>query len=568
MLVGILLTNFAIAKKIELSFNSNLVLITGETGTGKTIIMKGLSAACGGSVSSEVIRSNSEKAQVEASFTLSNTEKTREILKEFDLLDDDSVVILTRTIFKNRTKAGLNGHFVPIKILEKVGRSLIDMHGQHEVQSLLNVENHINILDRFGGKDLIFLRDKVGKEVQELKSLNSKIAELKEQDRKYREERDFINFEIEELKKADLRKDEEEELKKEERVLSNSQELTRLINESRILISQSENRSILDLLDELLGDIEKASIISDNFSGIAQRIETLRSEISDIDRELSDFSEDNLFDPVRLNEIEERLSFISTLKMKYRKSVPELIDYLAELEERSNSFSSLNNQIEFLENKRTALLGELKDDVLLLSEERKRVAESFRKSVLLELKDLAMENADFKVSIRNIEDSNGIKIEDKIFKLFSYGIDSVRFMIAPNPGEGFKDLASIASGGELSRVMLAIKKVIAAVDEIPTLAFDEVDAGIGGKTGEKVAEKLLEISKFRQVICITHLPQIASLPGEHLVIEKEVKGKETFLTVRKLGEKGRINEIARMISGSNITETTLKQAEELLRRWV
>ncbi len=568
MLVGLLLTDFAIAKKIELSFDSNLVIITGETGTGKTIIMKALSAVCGGSVNSDVLRANSEKAQVEASFTLNNADKTKNILKKLDLLDDENVVILTRTVYKNRTKSGLNGHFVPLRTLEEIGRSLIDMHGQHEVQSLLDSGNHIHILDRFGGNDLLTLRQKVNSEIQQLRKLNAQITELMEQDRKYKEEREFIDFEISELQKAELKDGEEEKLQEEEKLLSNYQELSGLIDESRVIISQGEAYSIVDQLDALLSNMERAAEISNNFSQLVERIEALNSEIRDIDRELSDFSGENLFDSDRLNEVEERLSLISTLKMKYKKEVPELIAYLSELEEKSSSFSSLGDRIEKLEAERNTLIKELEADALALSEKRKKVAVEFRKEVLGELKDLAMENTDFKVSIKNVVDKDGIEVNGVKFKLFPYGIDVIKFVIAPNPGEGFKDLTLIASGGELSRIMLAIKRVIAAVDDISTLAFDEVDAGIGGKTGEKVAEKLLEIAKFRQVLCITHLPQIASLPGEHLVVEKEVRNGETFLSVKKLDEKERKNEIARMISGSNITETTLRQAEELLRRWV
>ncbi len=568
MLLGLLLSNFAIAKKIELSFDSNLVIITGETGAGKTVIMKALSAACGGSVTSDVIRSNTEKAQVEASFSLNEENKAKSVLKNYDLLEGDNIVILTRTIRRNRTKAGINGHFVPLKILQDVGRSLVDMHGQHEVQSLLNENNHIDILDRFGGSELLTLKERVKEEISRLKDINAKIGELTEQDKKYREEREFINFEIAELRKADLKEGEEESLKEEEKLLTNAQELSDLINESRFIISQSDSYSLIDQMDKLLANIENASRISNEFSSLIDRLENLRSELRDIDRELSNFSSESLFDPERLSEIEERLSLLSALKMKYRREIPELIDYLAELEEKSNSFSNLNERIEELKNEKEELLKKLKGDATSLSSKRAEVAARFRKEVLRELKDLAMENADFAVDIARLEDTNGIDIDGKKVKLFSDGIDSVKFVIAPNPGEGFKKLSLIASGGELSRIMLAIKRVIAEVDEIPTLAFDEVDAGIGGKTGEKVAEKLLEISKYRQVICITHLPQIASLPGEHLVVEKEIKDGETYLTVKKLNDSERVNEIARMISGSNITRTTLMQAKELLRRWV
>ncbi len=568
MLAGLLLTDFAIAKKTEIAFSSNLVLITGETGAGKTIIMRAISAACGSAINNNVIRTGSEKAQIEASFTLNDSQRGRQILEKYDLLDEENIVILTRTVYNNRTRAGINGHFVSVKALGELGSTLIDMLGQHAVQSLLNKDNHIHILDRFGGKELLVLSEQVRHEVLTLKEITAEITELTEKDRKYKEERDFIDFEIAELDKANLVEGETEELQKKEKILANAQELSDLILESHSIISQNEGGSILDLLDKLLFNISKASKIAPSLLTSLERIESLRAEIKDMDMELVDFSGENLRDPEELSEIEERLSLLSTLTMKYRRNVSELISYFNELKGKAGLFNSLSDKIDNLQKKKKIIFGKLKIDASNLSKMRYNAAEKFRKQVVKELKDLAMENADFKVYIESIEDKNGISIDGKKVKIFSSGIDSVKFLIAPNVGEDFKDLASIASGGELSRIMLAIKRVIANIDEIPTLAFDEVDAGIGGKTGEKVAEKLLEISHFRQVICITHLPQIASLPGEHFVVEKEVKNKETFLNVKKLTDDERVNEIARMISGSNITETTINQAKELLRRWI
>lgn len=568
MLIGLLLTDFAIAKKVEVGFNSNLVVITGETGAGKTILMKAISAGCGSSVSSDVIRSGSETARVEVSFAIDKTNQVWNILKSYDLLDEEDLVILTRVINKNRTKAIINGHFVPLKILSQVGRNLIDMHGQHDVQSLLNPNTHIDVLDRFGGRELLKLRNDVTLKIRRLNEVNKKLSELKESDKKYSEEREFIAFEIKELENANLSVDEEEDLLREEKVLSNAQELFNLLEESRLLLSQSEDSSLIDLMEKLSENLSNAAHISEEFSEVANQSEEIVSQLKDIDRNLSDFASDNLFDPERLAEIQERLSFLSTLKIKYKRTIPELISYLQELKDKLSSFNSLDEQIDALYKERKDLIEELSIKCQELSNLRKSAAEKFEKLIKNELADLAMENAQFKVSIKQIPDENGLKINNKLFKLFPNGTDKVEFLIAPNPGEGFKPLSSIASGGELSRVMLAIKHVIADVDNIPTLAFDEVDAGIGGKTGERVAKKLLEISKYRQVICITHLPQIASLPAEHFVVNKEVRNGETYLTVKKLSDEERVEEIARMISGSNITQTTINQAKELMRRWV
>ncbi len=570
MLVGLLLKNFAIAKKVELAFNSRLVVITGETGAGKTILMKALSVACGGSAGGDVIRRDSEKAQIEASFTLDDSERAKSKLSEYGLIEEDDIAVLSRTILGklgNRTKGNINGHFVPIKILNEIGKSLVDMHGQHEVQSLLKVENHLRILDRFGGKEVLSLKESVHKKYQLLNKLVAEIDKLTEENRKYKKERDFIEFEINELEEANLSAEEEEELKREEKILSNTQEFAELIESSKTLLTQRENGSILDLLDDFIDNVREASEINPLLSDILTRAERIRAEIKDFDRELSEFESENLFDPERLAEIENRLSFLSTLKIKYRKEIPELISYLRELKERYESFSSLSEEIRQKEREREKLIAELENDCEKLSEMRRNTAKLFEESVMKELKDLAMEHAKFKVEINNVPDDNGLRVSGTRVKLFPFGTDLAEFKISPNPGEGFKPLTLIASGGELSRIMLAIKRVIAEVDEIPTLAFDEVDAGIGGKTGEKVAEKLFEISRYRQVICITHLPQIASLPAEHFVVEKEVKGAETFLSVKKLSEEERVKEIARMISGTNITNTTIRQAKELLGRW-
>ncbi len=567
MIVGLLLKDFAIAKKVELAFDSNLIVITGETGAGKTILMKAIATACGSSISSDVIRSNAEKAQVEASFTLDGSENAKAVLLKYDLLEEDNVLILSRTVYGSRTKASVNGHFVPIKILNEIGRKLIDMHGQHDVQTLLKPENHLDVLDRFGGPEMLSLREEIHKEFLLLRELKNEIKRLEEEDQKYRQERDFIEFEINELENANLSPDEEEELRKEEKILSNSQEFAELIESSKMLLTQNEEASILDLVDKFIDFLSEASRINPDLNDILTRAEQIKTEIRDFDRELSEFEAENIYDPEKLSQIQERLSFLSTLKIKYRKEIPELIDYLNELKEKSESFSSLSEEIETKKSEVESLISSLEEKCAKLNELREQTARVFEQKVLAELKDLAMEHAEFRVQITQIPDKDGILVHGKCVKLFPFGTDVVEFRIAPNPGEGFKPLASVASGGELSRIMLAIKRVIAKVDNIPTLAFDEVDAGIGGKTGEKVAEKLYDISKYRQVICITHLPQIASLPAEHFVVEKKVENGETFLTVKKLTENERVKEIARMISGTNVTDTTIKQAEELLRRW-
>lgn len=568
MILGLLVTNLAIAKKIELSFDSNLVVISGETGAGKTIIMNAIGIACGANASQELIRTGEKSALIEVSFTLNNTPKAIGILQRLSLYDKEEMLIISRLISKNRTRNTINGHLILSKELKEVGRTLVDLHGQYEAQSLLDVNNHIKLLDKFGGRGMSEIREKVVAEISRFNEIKNTLTELEDTDRKYKEERDFINFEISELEGANLIEGEEEELREEEKILSNAKELSDLLKMSQDLINNDEGTSIFKLFSLLRNNIEKATEITEKIKYISDSIEKMQTELKEINRDISNFNMSIIYDPERLIYIEDRLALISKLKMKYRKSILELIEYLRQLKDKVSSFNSVTDKIDNLKKEEDKLLKMIGFDALELSLKRKEVAEQFRERVISELRDLAMENADFKVDFEAVGDNEGVLIDGKKVKLFSDGIDSVQFIIKTNPGDDFKPLTSIASGGEISRVMLAIKTVLAEVDEIPVLAFDEVDAGIGGKTGEKIGEKLLEISKYRQIICITHLPQIASLPGQHFVVEKNIKNNETFLTVRELNEYERIGEIARMISGTNVTDTTIKQARELMRRWV
>lgn len=566
MLLGLIIKNLAIAKKVELSFEKNLVIISGETGAGKTIIMNAIGIACGSNSNADVIRSGEESAIVEASFSLNDSRKALELLESKSLYDGEDVVVISRSISHTRGKSLINGHLVSIRELSDIGKLLIDMHGQHEIQSLLDSANHLKFVDKYGGKEIIALRDKVMVEISRYNEVRKLIEDYTTQDEKYKEEIDFINFEIQEIENSKLSEEEEQELESEEKILANIKELSEISSSAEKILSDDEI-SILKMISSLKMLLAKGSQLTEKLLPFKEQIDNLEIEFKELYRNISNFSQSLVFDPNRLQYVQERLSILSKLKLKYKKNIPEIIEYLEDLKKQVASFNSLRDKIDLLEEEKKSLENSIKEHAIELSKKRKDASLNFAKSVEEQLKDLALENAKFMVKFEYIPDDNGIEIGNTKYKLQRDGIDTCEFVICTNPGEDFKPLSQIASGGELSRVMLAIKYVLAQLDEIPILAFDEVDAGIGGKTGEKVAEKLIEISKYRQVICITHLPQIASLPGEHYVVEKEIRDGETYLGVKKLNEYERINEIARMISGSNITETTIKQAEELLRRW-
>jgi len=565
MLLGLIIRDLAIAKNVEINFDSNLIIFTGETGAGKTIIMNAIALSCGGNASPDIIRTGADSAVVEASFSIENS-RIKSLLTEFSLYEGEDTLVVLRTISKTRSKVVVNGHLVSLRELQEIGKHLVDLHGQHEIQSLLDRNNHLSYLDKYGEVELS-LREQVTEHISEFKMLCKKIEELLEEDKKFKEERDFINFEIDELEKAHLKEGEEEELDSEYKILSNAKELTAIVEEAVSILSESEY-AVIKQISKTLNLLSKATDISDKIKDFKNRLEADLIDIKEVVRDLTGFLSNIVIDPERLSYIEARLDQLSKLKLKYRRNIKELIDYLENLKERVKGFNDVVSEIESLEKRKRELEEILRIEVKALSEKRHEVASKFERAVEAELKDLAMESAKFKVQLSSVESPPSIEIDGRGVKLFNDGIDTCEFLISPNPPHDFKPLINIASGGELSRVMLAIKHVIAKVDEIPVLAFDEVDAGIGGKTGEKVAEKLLSISRYRQVICITHLPQIAALPGTHFVVEKHVTNGETELSVRRLStEYERVNEIARMISGTNITETTIKQAKELLGRW-
>ncbi|MGC9171528.1 DNA repair protein RecN [Caldisericum sp.] len=566
MLLGLIIKNLAIAKNVEISFDRNLIVITGETGAGKTIIMNAIALACGENTNTDIIRTGEESATIEASFFIGENQKLKSILEGYSLYDGEDVLVISRTISKTKSKVIVNGHLVSLKQLGEIGRNLIDMHGQHEIQSLLDRSTHLKYLDKFGGDKILQLKEIVISDIAEYRKLIQTLKELIEKDSKFRQEREFINYEIAELEKANLKDGEEEELEAEYKLLSNAKELISTLESVQESLS-SGDFSVIKGLNTSITLLQKVSDYSNDIKSLKERLESNLIDIKEISRDLANFYGSIVVDPERLSYLENRLDEISKLKLKYKKSIRELINYLSELKESVRSFNEISEEIEEIQKKKNELEAKIRKEVLELSKMRFEVAKEFERQIENELKDLAMENAKFIVKIYQVEDPDGLNIDGKSYKLFYDGIDACEFLISPNPPHDFKPLASIASGGELSRVMLAIKYVIAKVDDIPVLAFDEVDSGIGGKTGEKVAEKLFEISKYRQVICITHLPQIASLPAEHFVVEKIVKDNETMLNVKKLNEYERINEIARMISGSNITDTTIKQVKELMGRW-
>ena len=561
MLQELHINNFSIIDDASVQFGIGFNVITGETGAGKSIIINALSLSLGERAASECVRSGEKEALVESLFEISPkkfSKSVNEAIKDLGVSTDE-ILILKRIISsQGKNRAYINSSMANVQTLTDISRNIIDIHGQYEHQSLLTPENQLDLLDMFGGlnKD----RDHVGKLYASLSSFKTRIKSLEQKDRERAQRLDILNYQINEIESAGLRQDEEAELVEEEKVLGNAGHLAELANRSYELLYSSDNAS-LEAISAIIEDLRKISEIDSRAKETLKSAEDALPLLEETYYFLRDYKDSLDFNPARLEQIQQRLELIKTLEKKYGASINEILDYreksLIELEELQHS----EETIEALKSELTEMRKSFTDKVTTLSKKRKDIAGKVESAVVKQLAELSMPDTRFVISITQLHGDDTLDG----FQANQTGIDNVEFFISPNIGEELKPLAKIVSGGELSRIMLALKGIMAKGDKIPILVFDEIDAGIGGKTAETVGKKLKALSKNHQVICITHLPQIASYADRHLKIEKTVAKKRTVVTIKQLDKNNRTEEIARMLSGE-ITDLSLKHSRELLKR--
>ena len=560
MLLELIINDFALIDNLKLEFCQGLNILTGETGAGKSIIIDSVNFVLGERSSKDIVRYGAEKTYVEAVFENPGNTELSNMAKEYGFDLDDGLIILSREMtILGRSICRINGRAATSSILKEVGNYLIDIHGQHEHQSLLNEDRHRELLDMFGGnnlkelkKDVYILYHKVSDIKKELRSL---AGDGRERERKL----DLLNFQINEINEAKLKIGEEDELLKQKKIVSNSEKLfLALSNSYNILYGGLEDSPpVSDRLGLVISEIESVLNIDDSLKDIYKGIEDSYYSIEAIISDIREYRDNIEFDPELINTIELRLDLINNLKRKYGSSIEDIIEFKKRAEKELEYITSSQDRINELEIELQKQTEMLYTKSLELSKLRKVTAEGLEKSIVYELKFLGMEKAIFKI------DFNTSKINGQI-SYSENGFDVIRFLISMNPGEAVKPLSKVASGGETSRIMLAIKTAFADTDNIPSLIFDEIDTGISGKAAQAVAEKLGQISSSHQVICVTHLPQIASMADTHFYISKSVFEDRTKTSVEKLSEKDRISEIARMLGGAKITELTLKHSEEMI----
>ena len=563
MLKELRIKNFAIIDNLNVEFTSGLTALTGETGAGKSIIIDALNLILGGRADSNFIRTGESSATVESVFEIANPQ-TLDILSELGINANNGEVVLRRTISNTgKNRCLVNDCTVTVGVLARLGNRLVDIHGQHDHQALLNPEIHVDLLDLYG--KTMDERNEFSKKYFEYLEDLRKIEDLrsKESDRMQRE--DLLRFQINEIDKANLSLDEEDLLKSEKNKLQHAEKIQDSVKLVLNLFAEIEG-AVLEELGVAQRELESLSSLDPELKKQAERAQSAFCEIEELIEELRDYAHKIEFNPSRLEEIEDRLSEINGLKRKYGGDSALVLDHREKISNELDTLSCFQENMEKVQKNIKLHQTALSKLSVILAEKREKTASVFKKNVEKELCDLGMKDVKLKVQFNYEEDdANFVKFRDQKVKLNSTGLGSIEFLFSPNLGEDLKPLVKIASGGELSRLMLALKSNLNKQDTIPVMVFDEVDTGIGGKIAEVVGNKLKKIAVEKQVFCITHLPQIAGKAISHFVVFKTVREKRTYSGIRELSEHERVEEIARMSGGEKITETTLRHAREMIQ---
>ena len=564
MLKELYIKNYALIRELTVGFSPNLTVLTGETGAGKSIIIGALGLILGEKAKTSLIRSGAESCTVEGRLNIEKGHEVYGILKEKGIESPDGEeVVIRRTITTDGvSKSYINGLQVGVRELKDVTGILIDIHGQHEHQYLLHVKNQLFLLDQYGTHgDLLMTYGESFRKVEQLKNE----IERQTMDRRERERRiDILKHSITEIDGASLRDGEDQALEEEYTVLKNYEKLVSSINSAYELLGADE-RSAVSMVDEALGDLEKVRDISAEIGALAAELTGTRDVVGDVASSLKAFVDGIDYEPGRIDAIQSRIELIKSLKKKYGDTIQEIIEYREQSEEELTELQQNEDTVRELKERLEEELSWAGNIAKELSVQRRVAAQTLKDRVMQELSYLSMDKAGFKVQITYREKTDGwVEIEKKRYELTKNGLDNVQFLLSANKGEPFLPLKDVASGGELSRIMLAIKTVVGSADPILTFVFDEVDAGIGGKVAWAVGKRLRELSRYKQVLCITHQAQIASKGDLNIRVEKVEREKRSVTEVRLLEGAEKVAEVARMISGERIGEAAIRQAHQMI----
>jgi len=567
MLTELRIHNFAIIDKLDLRFGPGLIILTGETGAGKSIILDAVVMLIGGRADATLIRAESDAAFVEGVFQLKGPEKeaVHFILQREELMDDPNYVVLTREVRKEgRSIARVNGRTVNVSLLKEIGGILVDIHGQAEHLSLLDSRAHLGLLDRYAevSRPLSDYRQTYHALLNLRNELNNLRKAQADADRRV----EFLTYQAEEIEAARLKAGEDEDLRHERDRLANAESLAQNAQEALAVLEDGspETPAASDLVGQAAQALAALAKIDSAQNELANQAEVLLDTMSDVIHSLRDYLEEIEFNPKRLDEVEERLDVVHSLTRKYGGSIPAVIAYGEDARKQLETITGAADRINELEMQEAKLLEKLGRQGLSLSEKRRGAASKMGQGIETELDDLKMSDAKFGVDFQTKPDQNGVPLNGGPRIGFDQnGIDKIEFLIAPNPGEGLKPLTKIASGGETSRLMLGLKNVLARADEVPSLIFDEIDQGIGGRVGLTVGQKLWNLSRSHQVFCVTHLPQLAVFGDQHYQVQKLIDKGRTLTRVEQLDGEPRLLELSQMLG--EVGEGTLRSAHELMQ---
>jgi DNA repair protein RecN (Recombination protein N) len=561
MLVHLNITNFAIISRLEIDFRPGLNIISGETGAGKSIIINAVNLILGGRASADLIRTGADEAMVEALFNFPDNSSLKLLMAEQDFPFDGDLLVKRTISREGRNRILINGCVATLQMLSRLGMMMISISGQHEHQLLLKPENHLYLLDDFGG--LGEERENLAASFNQYESIKARLKKLERDINDARERQDLFLFQIKEIDAAALKEDEDLALEDEKKRLRYAENLRNIINESYQILYAKED-AVISGISQCIKVMEKGTELDSRLKPLLETLASAKAELEEAGIEIRDFRKRIINDPARLEQVEDRIQLINRLKRKYGPSIRDVIALKEKLSGMISNKDEMEHLIEETEKDLQKQKQELASKAIVLSKKRRSAATLFEKAVELELNHLDMKGTRFTAGFRDENStSDSTAITDSIRP---DGLDRVEFLLSANVGEDLRPLSKIASGGELSRITLALKTILARNTSVETIIFDEVDAGIGGATAETVGEKLKALSDYNQVLCITHLPQIAGKGDAHFMVRKKVQENRTQTVIVLLNPAERVQEVARLLGGKVISERAIAHAEEMLER--
>ncbi len=564
MLKSLKIKDYVLIDYIDIDFESGLNIITGETGVGKSIIIDAMNLLVGERASNDVIRTGSSKAIIEGTFELAGNQSVLNFLGDNNYDFSSELIVRREVSNKGSNRSFINDTPAPLSHLKEIGKYLIDLHGQHEHQSLLRSETHIELLDNFGGLEKLLEEYRV--HYRALSKLFREIEELKSKEKVLREKKDYYEFQAKEIDELNPKQNEDEDISTRLLILENSEKLHDATSRIYEMLYESDS-AVYDQMIKVRNLLDDLSKIDNIFSEMKKETAAITSIVDELAKFIQSYNSRIEFSPELLEEYRDRLGSLIMLQKKYGGSLDSVIEYRKKIEKELDLAENFENEIANLENQIEQERKKCSDSAVRLSQKRRETAEKICKSIVVILKELGIPNPKFEVKIVNEKSSSEnsfVKLGKEFYKSDTNGFDNVEFYISTNPGEEVKPLAKVASGGEVSRIMLSLKSILAKSDRLPMMVFDEIDVGVSGRIAQKVGRALKNLSEFHQIISITHLPQIAGLSDSHYVVEKTVKAGKSFSTIRKLKTEEKVLEIAKLISGEEVTDTSLQTAKELM----